>query len=115
MRPPGAYLVVRDRPPPTLITTVADGSRSPDRGRCGPPTSPEWPPTRAHAPAVCESPTRMRRARYLAPNFITGTSIVFGLASLGLAQHAQWRLAAWMIIYAVLGDRLDGMVARKLR
>ena len=57
----------------------------------------------------------MRKARYLAPNFITGTSIVFGMASLGLAQHGHWRLAAWMIIYAVLGDRLDGMVARKLR
>lgn len=57
----------------------------------------------------------MRRARYLAPNLITAASIVFGLASLALAQHGHWRLSAWMIIYAVLGDRLDGLVARKLR
>lgn len=57
----------------------------------------------------------MGRARYLAPNIITGIGLVFGLASLALAQHGYWALSAWMIIYAVLGDRLDGVVARKLR
>ena len=57
----------------------------------------------------------MRRVRYLAPNVITGTSIVFGLASLTLAHHGDFRLAAWLIIYSVLGDRLDGFVARRLR
>lgn len=57
----------------------------------------------------------MRRVRYLAPNLITATSIVFGLASLAFAHHGDFRLAGWLIIYAVLGDRLDGFVARKLR
>ena len=56
----------------------------------------------------------MRNVRYLPPNVITATSIVFGLASLALASHGDWRLSGWLIIYAVLGDRLDGLVARKL-
>jgi CDP-diacylglycerol--serine O-phosphatidyltransferase len=56
----------------------------------------------------------MRRVRFLAPNLITATSIVFGLAALALAHHGNFRLSGWLIIYAVLGDRLDGFVARKL-
>ncbi len=56
----------------------------------------------------------MRKARYLAPNLITTANLVFGLASLALAYHGNWRLSGWMIIYAVLCDRLDGMVARRL-
>ncbi len=57
----------------------------------------------------------MQKARYLPPNLITGASIVFGLVSIGVAHHGDWRLAGWLIIYAVLSDRLDGLVARKLR
>ncbi len=57
----------------------------------------------------------MSRARYLPPNLITGASIVFGLISIGLAHRGDWRLAGWLIIYAVLSDRLDGLVARRLR
>lgn len=57
----------------------------------------------------------MRRVRYLAPNLITATSLVFGLVALALAHHGDWRLAGWLIIYAVLCDRLDGLVARSLR
>ncbi len=57
----------------------------------------------------------MQKARYLPPNLITGASIVFGLASIGCAHDGNWRWAAWLIIYAVLSDRLDGLVARRLR
>ncbi len=57
----------------------------------------------------------MGRARYLPPNLITGASIVFGLISMGSAHRGDWRLAGWLIIYAVLSDRLDGLVARRLR
>ncbi len=56
----------------------------------------------------------MRRIRYLAPNLITGASLVFGLASLAYAHRGQWHLAGWLILYAVLFDRLDGLVARAL-
>ena len=51
--------------------------------------------------------------RYLAPNLITLSSMIFGLVSLWSA-HTDPALAAWMIIYAVLTDRLDGLVARSM-
>lgn len=55
------------------------------------------------------------RLRYLVPNAITSASLVFGLVSLSAAHRGDWRLAGWMIIYAVLCDRLDGLVARRLK
>ncbi len=55
------------------------------------------------------------RLRYLAPNLITSASLVFGLVSLSAANRGDWRLAGWMIIYAVMCDRLDGLVARRLK
>ena len=56
-----------------------------------------------------------RRIRYLAPNLITLTSLLFGITSIAASYHHNWELAGWMIIYSVLCDRLDGMVARRLR
>jgi CDP-diacylglycerol--serine O-phosphatidyltransferase len=41
--------------------------------------------------------------------------MIFGLVSLWSAHNDDPSLAAWMIIYAVLTDRLDGLVARALR
>lgn len=52
--------------------------------------------------------------RYLAPNLITLSSMIFGLVSLWSAHAGDPALAAWMIIYAVLTDRLDGLVARAM-
>lgn len=56
-----------------------------------------------------------RFLRYLAPNLITLSSMIFGLVSLWSAAHGNPALAAWMIIYAVLTDRLDGLVARAVK
>src|ERR1043166_3443250 len=56
-----------------------------------------------------------RVLRYLAPNLITASSMMFGLISLWQAHKADYALAAWMIIYAVLTDRLDGLVARAVK
>jgi CDP-diacylglycerol--serine O-phosphatidyltransferase len=53
--------------------------------------------------------------RYLAPNLITLSSMIFGLVSLWAAAHNDPAFAAWMIIYAVLTDRLDGLVARAVK
>ena len=53
--------------------------------------------------------------RYLAPNLITLSSMIFGLVSLWSSHNGDPPLAAWMIIYAVLTDRLDGLVARALK
>ncbi len=53
--------------------------------------------------------------RYLAPNLITLSSMIFGLVSLWSSHNGDPALAAWMIIYAVLTDRIDGLVARALK
>jgi CDP-diacylglycerol---serine O-phosphatidyltransferase len=56
-----------------------------------------------------------RVLRYLAPNLITLSSMIFGLVSLWASAHGNASLAAWLIIYAVLTDRIDGLVARALK
>ena len=56
-----------------------------------------------------------RVLRYLAPNLITLSSMIFGLVSLWSAHNGDYPLSAWMIIYAVLTDRIDGLVARALK
>jgi len=56
-----------------------------------------------------------RVLRYLAPNVVTLSSMIFGLVSLWSAHEGDAPLAAWMIIYAVLTDRLDGLIARALK
>jgi CDP-diacylglycerol--serine O-phosphatidyltransferase len=56
-----------------------------------------------------------RFLRYLAPNVITLSSMIFGLVSLWSSHNGDAPLAAWMIIYAVLTDRLDGLVARAVK
>jgi CDP-diacylglycerol--serine O-phosphatidyltransferase len=59
--------------------------------------------------------TATRALRYLAPNLMTLSSMIFGLVSLWSAHQGDAPLAAWMIIYAVLTDRLDGLAARALK
>ena len=58
-----------------------------------------------------------RFLRYLAPNLITLSSMIFGLVSLYSSSRGPSGapLAAWMIIYAVLTDRLDGLTARAMK
>jgi CDP-diacylglycerol---serine O-phosphatidyltransferase len=53
--------------------------------------------------------------RYLVPNAITGASLLFGMVSITNAAAGNFSLSAWMIIWAVLCDRLDGLAARALR
>jgi CDP-diacylglycerol--serine O-phosphatidyltransferase len=56
-----------------------------------------------------------RFLRYLAPNVITLSSMIFGLVSLWSTHNGDFPLAAWLVIYAVLTDRLDGIVARAVK
>ncbi|HEU4732228.1 MAG TPA: CDP-alcohol phosphatidyltransferase family protein [Kofleriaceae bacterium] len=56
-----------------------------------------------------------RFLRYLAPNVITLSSMIFGLVSLWSTHNGRYPLAAWLVIYAVLTDRLDGLVARAVK
>jgi CDP-diacylglycerol--serine O-phosphatidyltransferase len=57
-------------------------------------------------------------ARYLAPNGVTCIGLVFGLlsirTSLGATSLPQLAAAAWLILYAVLLDKADGAIARRL-
>jgi CDP-diacylglycerol--serine O-phosphatidyltransferase len=53
--------------------------------------------------------------RYLAPNLITLSSMIFGFVSLWSAHNENYALAGWMVIYASLTDRIDGVVARALK
>ena len=54
------------------------------------------------------------RWRYVAPNAVTCVGIGVGLASMFLAMSGATAPAAWMIIVAVLLDKVDGTVARLL-
>lgn len=60
-------------------------------------------------------PANYRFFRYFAPNAVTCASLIFGMVSMVAAHRGHFDLAAWMIIYAVMTDRLDGMVARAVR
>jgi CDP-diacylglycerol--serine O-phosphatidyltransferase len=57
----------------------------------------------------------MQFFRYLAPNLITLSSMIFGLVSLWSSHNGDFALAGWMVVYAVLTDRLDGLVARAVK
>lgn len=56
-----------------------------------------------------------RFLRYLAPNLVTSTGLMFGLLSLVATSEARFVDASWLIIWAVMLDRMDGLVARTLR
>lgn len=56
-----------------------------------------------------------RFLRYVAPNLVTALGMCFGLMSLVACYEHRYVDAAWLIIWAVLTDRLDGLVARSLR
>lgn len=56
-----------------------------------------------------------RALRYLAPNLITTFSLLFGMLSLAATMRGDYASAGWFVIYAVLTDRLDGLVARLVR
>ena len=56
-----------------------------------------------------------RALRYLAPNLLTAINLIFGTLSIFASFEGRYVDAAWLIIYAVLTDRLDGFVARLVR
>lgn len=56
-----------------------------------------------------------RFLRYLAPNLVTSVGMLFGLWSIVASFELRLADAGWLIIWAVLLDRVDGFVARLLR
>jgi CDP-diacylglycerol--serine O-phosphatidyltransferase len=59
--------------------------------------------------------SRWSKLRYLPPNAITAASLLLGFASVMRSAAGDFRLAAWMILWGVLLDKLDGTAARLLR
>src|SRR5258706_16081804 len=53
--------------------------------------------------------------RYLVPNAITAASIAFGALSLQASVAGRPVEAAWWILYCVFTDKVDGLVARRLK
>lgn len=56
----------------------------------------------------------MSKLRYLVPNSFTAMSLIIGLASIVQSTQGKYELAAWMILWGVLLDKLDGTSARLL-
>lgn len=56
-----------------------------------------------------------RFLRYVAPNLVTALGMCFGLMALVACYEHRYTDGAWLVIWAVLTDRLDGLVARSLR
>jgi len=56
----------------------------------------------------------IKQLRFAAPNLVTGIGLVCGFLSLIAAHEHRFVDAGWLIIWCVLIDRLDGLVARSL-
>lgn len=52
--------------------------------------------------------------KYAVPNGFTALSMLFGLSSVAMSAAGDYTLAAWMILWGVLLDKLDGTAARLL-
>lgn len=57
----------------------------------------------------------LRFLRYLAPNAVTSLGLTFGLLSMVATHEHRYVDAGWLIIWAVMLDRVDGFVARSLK
>ena len=56
----------------------------------------------------------MSKMKYIVPNLCTSFSLILGLASVYHSMHGDYNTAAWMILWGVLLDKLDGVFARLL-
>lgn len=54
----------------------------------------------------------LKKLRFLIPNACTSFSLLLGLSSVFCAVKGNYSLAAWMILWSVLLDKLDGTMAR---
>ena len=54
----------------------------------------------------------MNKLKFLVPNTLTAFSMLLGLASAYNSTQGHYDLAAWMILWGVLLDKLDGTSAR---
>ncbi len=57
---------------------------------------------------------KLQQLKYFVPNLCTSFSLLLGLASVLQSIDGNHELAAWMILWGVLLDKLDGTTARLL-
>jgi len=57
----------------------------------------------------------MPKLKYFFPNGATALSLLLGLAAVVMAVEGLFELAAWMILWCTLLDKLDGSLARLLK
>ena len=69
---------------------------------------------RAHLAPPTRPPLRIK-LRHIPPNVATAMSIVVALLAVMLARDGNFDLAAWMILWCVVLDKLDGTLARLLK
>ena len=53
--------------------------------------------------------------KYLLPNSLTALSFLFGMGAITLCYSPDLNLAAWLIVWSVLLDIVDGVIARALK
>lgn len=53
-------------------------------------------------------------ARSVLPSLVTCASMVLGLVSIVLSSTGRFELAAWLIVYSTILDKIDGSLARAL-
>lgn len=64
---------------------------------------------------ACSTRVLMVVLRFLIPNSFTALSLLLGLASVTRSAVGDFELAAWMVLWGVLLDKLDGTAARLLK
>jgi len=55
------------------------------------------------------------KLRHIPPNVATALSIIVAILSVMVARDGNFELAAWMILWSVVLDKLDGTLARLLK
>jgi CDP-diacylglycerol--serine O-phosphatidyltransferase len=55
------------------------------------------------------------KLRHIPPNLVTASSLILALLSVMLARQGNLHLAAWMILWCVVLDKVDGTLARLLK
>jgi CDP-diacylglycerol--serine O-phosphatidyltransferase len=63
---------------------------------------------------VAGAPVRAVRVklRHIPPNVATALNLILGLVAVMTARHGSYEAAAWIILWCVLLDKLDGTLAR---
>jgi CDP-diacylglycerol--serine O-phosphatidyltransferase len=55
------------------------------------------------------------KLRHIPPNLVTASSLILALLAVMMARERDFDLAAWMILWCVVLDKVDGTVARLLK